>query len=73
MGRRSIEDSHIRSITKSAGGRSFSVTLPMEIIKQLDWRARQRVVVQLRGNKIIIEDWKPLKRASSRQKNLGQT
>ena len=58
MGRRSVEDNNIRSITKSSGGRSYTVTIPMEMIVKLKWRAKQKVVVQLKGEKIIIEDWK---------------
>jgi hypothetical protein len=58
MGRRPVEENNIRSITKSSGGRSYTVTIPMEMIKQLEWRAKQKVVVQLKGEKIIIEDWR---------------
>ena len=58
MGRRPVEENNIRSITKSSGGRSYTITIPMEMIKKLKWQAKQKVVVQLKGERIVIEDWK---------------
>jgi len=40
------------------GGRSMGLTLPIEMVKKLKWKERQKVVVKLFGKKIIIEDWK---------------
>jgi len=56
MSRRSIENRNIRKITR-VGGTSLSITLPVEFLRKLKWREKQRVVVRLRGKKIIIEDW----------------
>ncbi len=47
----------IRKLTK-LGGKSIGLTLPIEYIRKLKWRERQKVVVNLRGQKITIEDWK---------------
>ncbi|MFH1175503.1 MAG: AbrB/MazE/SpoVT family DNA-binding domain-containing protein [bacterium] len=58
MPRRKLEDKNIRKLTKIGGGRSFSITLPIDIIRKLGWRERQNLSVNLRGDKIIIEDWK---------------
>jgi len=55
---RKLESQNIRKITKVAGGSSFAVTLPIEYVRKLKWRERQKVVVNLRGQKITIEDWK---------------
>jgi len=55
--RRKLENRNIRKITKVAGGSSFSITLPIEMVRKLGWRERQKVVVSLRGKKIIIQDW----------------
>jgi len=57
MPRRKLEDKSIRKLTK-LGGKSIAVTIPIEIIRKLKWRERQKVVVKLRGKKITIEDWK---------------
>ena len=47
----------IRKITK-LGGHSLAVTIPIEIIRELKWKERQKVVVKKSGKKIIIQDWK---------------
>jgi len=58
MTRRKIEESHIRSLTKVSGGTSYTVTIPMEYIRKLKWRAKQKLEVKLYGERIIINDWK---------------
>lgn len=58
MGRRSIENSNIRKLTKSGGGKSISVTLPIEYIRELKWKEKQKVVVGKKGRTLIIKDWK---------------
>jgi len=55
--RRKLKDKNIRKITK-VGGTSLSVTIPVEFIKELKWREKQKVVLKKRGKKITIEDWK---------------
>ena len=54
MGRK--KSSNIRKVQQSHG--SYFVGLPIEIVRALKMRERQKVVVKLRGKKIIIEDWK---------------
>ena len=54
---RKIEEQNIRKLTK-LGGHSIAVTLPIEIIRELGWKERQKVVVKRVGKKIVIEDWK---------------
>ena len=58
MTRRKIEESHIRSLTKISGGTSYGITIPMEYIRKLKWRAKQKLEVKLAGESIIINDWK---------------
>ena len=50
------KDKNIRKLTK-LGGSSLAVTIPVEILRKLRWKERQKVVVKLRGKKITIEDW----------------
>ena len=57
MPTRKLQDKNIRKITK-VGGHSMSVTIPIEIIRQLSWREKQKVVVKKIGTKVVIEDWK---------------
>lgn len=56
MGVQKAINKDIRKITR-VGKASLSVTLPIEIVKKLGWKERQKVVVHLSGKKIIIEDW----------------
>jgi len=53
---RKLIDKNIRKITKN--GNSYSVSIPIEALKKLKWREKQRVVVTKRGEKLIIEDFK---------------
>jgi len=57
MARRKLEDRATRKLLKSNGG-SYSVTLPIEIVRELKWRDKQKLVIKKVGDKIIIEDWK---------------
>ena len=59
MGRRKVENSNIRSLTKIAGGTSYAIVIPKEYIKKLKWRERQKLVLKLHGERITITDWKP--------------
>jgi len=56
MSRRKIEERNIRKLTR-VGGTSLSVTLPVEMVKDLKWKERQKVVLKKIGKQIIIKDW----------------
>ena len=45
----------IRKIYKKSG--SYALTIPIEIIKQLDIKEGQKVVVKVKGKSIVIVDW----------------
>lgn len=57
MPRRKLSEKNIRKLTRMGGGRSFGLTLPIEMIKKLKWRERQKLVVSRRGKTITIKDW----------------
>jgi len=57
MARRSLKNRNIRSLTKVSGGKTYSVTIPREYISKLGWRAKQKLVLKLYGDRIIIRDW----------------
>ncbi|NTW27237.1 MAG: AbrB/MazE/SpoVT family DNA-binding domain-containing protein [Candidatus Moranbacteria bacterium] len=48
---------NIRKITKTGSG-SYCVIIPKEMIKELNWKERQKVVIKKSGKEIIIKDWK---------------
>ena len=57
MARRKLQNKNVRKLTRM-GGSSIGLTLPIEIIRELKWREKQKVVVKKRGKGILIVDWK---------------
>jgi len=55
MARRNLRDKNIRNIQKNQ--HTYSVSIPIEEIKALGWRERQRVNVRRVGTHLVIEDW----------------
>jgi hypothetical protein len=58
MTRRKLEQTHIRSLTKVASGSSYAVTLPIEFIRKLKWKSKQKLEEKIYQDRIIISDWK---------------
>lgn len=56
MGRK-IEQRNIRNLTKIAK-HSFGITFPIDLIRALGWRPRQKLTVSKKGKKLIVKDWK---------------
>ena len=54
---RKMEERNTRSLTKVAR-HSFGLTLPVELIRKLGWRPRQKLTVTPKGKKLIVKDWK---------------
>ena len=48
---------NIRKLTR-LGKRSIGLTLPIDLIRELGWKEKQKVVVRKVGKKVIVEDWK---------------
>ena len=40
---------NIRKLTRMGGGRSVGIVLPIDYIRDLKWRERQKVVVEKKG------------------------
>lgn len=53
---RKLKDKNIRKLLK-LGETSLAVTLPVEIVEELGWKKKQRVVVKKDKKRIIISDW----------------
>lgn len=58
MGRRKIEEQTVRKLSKVGGGKSFCLTIPIDMVRRLGWRERQKVEVRLKAGKIILNDWR---------------
>jgi len=58
MGRH--RDPNVRKITKLSGGKSYGITLPIQVMREFGWRERQKLQLKIdkRRKRIIIEDWK---------------
>ena len=56
MGRRKLKDKDIRKILRN--GDSYAVTIPIEIMKELKWKEKQKVIVKKWGKGVSIVDWK---------------
>lgn len=59
MGRRQNES--IRKIQQIKEG-SYYITIPIDIMRELNWKEAQKVVVKKRGKGILIVDWKKQER-----------
>lgn len=59
MGITKSGSSNIRKITK-VGKQSLAVTLPIDLVRLLKWKEKQKVVVKKQGNKLVISDWRAL-------------
>jgi len=58
MARRKVGDEQVRKLQRTGeNGGSYMVTLPKEMIEQLGWQKRQKVVVSLEGKTLVIRDW----------------
>ncbi|MFA6520364.1 MAG: AbrB/MazE/SpoVT family DNA-binding domain-containing protein [Candidatus Paceibacterota bacterium] len=57
MGITKSASSNIRKLTK-VGGASLAVTLPMDLVRKLNWKEKQKVVVKKIPGGIQIKDWK---------------
>ncbi|MFH1375424.1 MAG: AbrB/MazE/SpoVT family DNA-binding domain-containing protein [Patescibacteria group bacterium] len=53
--RRELRDKNVRKILKV--GNSYAVTIPLEIVRELNWKKKQKVVVKKRGKGVVVGDW----------------
>ena len=54
--RRNLEDRNVRKIFKS--GKCYCVTLPIEQVRDLGWREKQKVEFKRVRGGLVIKDWK---------------
>jgi hypothetical protein len=52
-----MKNKEIRKLTR-IGKRSIGLTLPIEIVRGLGWREKQKVTAKRIKGGIIIKDWK---------------
>jgi len=52
-----MKNKEVRKLTR-IGKRSIGLTLPIDLVRELGWKEKQKVVVKVERRKIIISDWK---------------
>lgn len=59
MARRKLFERNIRKLSRVGGGKTYSVTVPIDMIRKLKWKESQKVVFVLNERKktILIKDW----------------
>ena len=57
MGMRKREETNVRKLAK-LGNKSIGLTLPIEIVRELGWKEKQKVKVERVRGGILIKDWK---------------
>jgi len=60
MANKKSTDKNIRKLTK-IGRQSIGLTLPIEMVRELGWRERQKVVVKKANGSLIIRDYRSKK------------
>lgn len=60
MGRRKIKDKNVRSLSKTSKGRSYAITLPVDVVRRWRWKNRQKLQLTIdeKKKRIVVEDWK---------------
>ncbi len=59
MARRTLKDRNVRKLTRMGrAGSSLGLTIPKELVTELGWKERQKVIVKKSGKKLIVEDRK---------------
>jgi len=52
-----MKEKNIRKIVKNGRG-SYYINIPIDLLRELKWKERQKLVVKKRGKGIEIVDWK---------------
>ena len=60
MARRKLEERNVRSLFKLAGGTSYAITLPIEVVRDWGWQDRQKLKLTIdeKKKRIVVEDWR---------------
>ena len=55
--KKAVADRNTRKLTK-LGGKSIGLTLPIDMVRELGWREKQKVTVKRVRGGVLIKDWK---------------
>ena len=54
--REKLKNKNVRRILRHGG--SYAITIPMEVMLELGWKEKQKVVVKKKDRSVVIVDWK---------------
>jgi hypothetical protein len=57
MANRSINERNVRSLMRNKGG-TYLLSLPIEFVKNLKWKEKQKLTITVKGKSIVVSDWK---------------
>ena len=59
MARTNLGDRNIRKLSRVGSGKTYSITLPIEAIREFGWQKKQKLEVEIdsKNKKLIIKDW----------------
>ena len=57
--KRKSGEENIRSLTKTGGGRTYTVSLPAAVVREFRWQERQKLELRIdrKNCRITIADW----------------
>ena len=58
-GRRKAGEENVRSLIRTSGGKSYAISLPIEVIRAFRWEKKQKLElsVDAKRKRITISDW----------------
>lgn len=56
MARQPLGSEQIRKLNRIAG-KTYTVSLPIALVRELGWQQHQKLTVTKKGNGLLIEDW----------------
>lgn len=59
MARRKLENRNIRKLLRVGSGKTYSITLPVEAIREFRWQEKQKLEIEVdkKRKRLIIKDW----------------
>lgn len=59
MARANLGDRNIRKLSRVGNGKTYSITLPIEAIREFGWQKKQKLEVEVDGEnkRLVIKDW----------------
>jgi bifunctional DNA-binding transcriptional regulator/antitoxin component of YhaV-PrlF toxin-antitoxin module len=54
-----LGERNIRKLSRVGSGKTYTITLPIEAIRELGWQKKQKLVVEpdFENKRLVIKDW----------------